>query len=308
MIGYHIYYQKNKEINFVEISSQFASALFWKKNFGPIRLYCNSKFLETISLYKLDSLYDEINVDILDNIPYNSKTLLKYWSLPKLYAANEISKLESTYCILDTDLWITNYFDWDKSKDFLAFHYESFDLKNKHNPYLIPSSFIDDYNEKEWDVLAMNCAFMYINNQKMVFDWFEYADKVVKLNKTAKTKNKKDVYTLFIEQRVITYICEKLKLNYGTFITNVYISGLKDDKDSWNPELDFLEAPQKYIKHIWGLKNFYDSITLKLLDSIYNDIHSEFGFLEIDFPELYLKRLMIIQNEINTNIRYTYNA
>jgi hypothetical protein len=98
-----------------------------------------------------------------------------------------------------------------------------------------------------------------------------------------------------------------LKLNYGTFIPNVYSSGLKDD-DLWNPELDFLEAPQKYIKHIWGLKNFYDSITLKLLDSIYNDIHSEFGFLEIDFPELYLTRLIIIQNEINTNIRYTYDA
>jgi hypothetical protein len=301
MIGYHIYYQKNNEINFVDISSQFASALFWKKNFGPIRLYCNSKFLETISLYKLDLLYDEINVDILDNITYNSKTLSKYWSIPKLYAANEISKSETTYCILDTDLWITNYFDWDTSKDFLAFHYETFDLKNKNNPYLIPSAFIDDYKEKDWDLMAMNCAFMYINNQQMVFDWFKYADNVIKLNKTVKTKNKKDVYTLFIEQRAITYICEKLKLNYGTLIPNIFISGLSSDKELWTPKLNVLNLPQKYIKHIWGLKKFYDSITLKLLDTIYNDIHSEFGFLEIDFPELYIKRLTIIQNETSIN-------
>ena len=301
MIGYHIYYQKNNEINFVDISSQFASALFWKKNFGPIRLYCNSKFLETISLYKLDLLYDEINVDILDNITYNSKTLSKYWSIPKLYAANEISKLETTYCILDTDLWITNYFDWDKSKDFLAFHYENFDLKNKNNPYLIPSAFIDDYKEKDWNLMAMNCAFMYINNQQMVFDWFKYADNVIKLNKTVKTKNKKDVYTLFIEQRAVTYICEKLKLNYGTFIPNIFISGLNINEDLWKPELNLLEAPQKYIKHIWGLKKIYNIIAVKLLTIIYNDIHSEFGFLEIDFPELYLKRLMIIQNETSIN-------
>jgi hypothetical protein len=301
MIGYHIYYQKNNEINFVDISSQFASALFWKKNFGPIRLYCNSKFLETISLYKLDLLYDEINVDILDNITYNSKTLSKYWSIPKLYAANEISKSETTYCILDTDLWITNYFDWDTSKDFLAFHYETFDLKNKNNPYLIPSAFIDDYKEKDWDLMAMNCAFMYINNQQMVFDWFKYADNVIKLNKTVKTKNKKDVYTLFIEQRAITYICEKLKLNYGTLIPNIFISGLSSDKELWTPKLNVSNLPQKYIKHIWGLKKFYDSITLKLLDTIYNDIHSEFGFLEIDFPELYIKRLTIIQNETSIN-------
>lgn len=301
MIGYHIYYQKNNEINFVEISSQLASALFWKKYFGPIRLYCNSKFLETISLYKLDSLYDEINVDILDNITYSPKILSKYWSIPKLYAANEISKSETTYCILDTDLWITNYFDWDKSKDFLAFHYENFDLKNKNNPYLIPSAFIDDYKEKDWDLMAMNCAFMYINNQQMVFDWFKYADNVIKLNKTVKTKNKKDVYTLFIEQRAITYICEKLKLNYGTLIPNIFISGLSSDKELWTPKLNVSNLPQKYIKHIWGLKKFYDSITLKLLDTIYNDIHSEFGFLEIDFPELYIKRLTIIQNETSIN-------
>lgn len=301
MIGYHIYYQKNNEINFVEISSQLASALFWKKYFGPIRLYCNSKFLETISLYKLDSLYDEINVDILDNITYSPKILSKYWSIPKLYAANEISKSETTYCILDTDLWITNYFDWDTSKDFLAFHYENFDLKNKNNPYLIPSAFIDDYKEKDWDLMAMNCAFMYINNQQMVFDWFKYADNVIKLNKTVKTKNKKDVYTLFIEQRAITYICEKLKLNYGTLIPNIFISGLSSDKELWTPKLNVSNLPQKYIKHIWGLKKFYDSITLKLLDTIYNDIHSEFGFLEIDFPDLYIKRLTIIQNETSIN-------
>ena len=301
MIGYHIYYQKNNEINFVEISSQLASALFWKKYFGPIRLYCNSKFLETISLYKLDSLYDEINVDILDNITYSPKILSKYWSIPKLYAANEISKSETTYCILDTDLWITNYFEWDRSKDFLAFHYENFDLKNKNNPYLIPSAFIDDYKEKDWNLMAMNCAFMYINNQQMVFDWFKYADNVIKLNKTVKTKNKKDVYTLFIEQRAITYICEKLKLNYGTLIPNIFISGLSSDKELWTPKLNVSNLPQKYIKHIWGLKKFYDSITLKLLDTIYNDIHSEFGFLEIDFPELYIKRLTIIQNETSIN-------
>lgn len=301
MIGYHIYYQKNNEISFVEISSQFASALFWKKHFGPIRLYCNSKFLESISLYKLDLLYDEINVDILDNITYDSKILSKYWSIPKLYAAKEISKSETTYCILDTDLWITNYFEWDTSKDFLAFHYETFNLKNKNNPYLIPSAFINDYEEKDWDLMAMNCALMYINNQQMIFDWFKYADNVIKLNKTVKTKNKKDVYTLFIEQRAVTYICEKLKLNYGTFIPNIFISGLNINEDLWKPELNLLEAPQKYIKHIWGLKKIYNIIAVKLLTIIYNDIHSEFGFLEIDFPELYLKRLMIIQNETSIN-------
>ena len=80
MIGYHIYFQRDKKStgNLIDFSAHLASILFWKEHYGPIRLYCNSNFLESIKEYNLDVLYDEINTEILDNIP-NKRSLKKYW-------------------------------------------------------------------------------------------------------------------------------------------------------------------------------------------------------------------------------------
>jgi len=314
MIGYHIYYQQdNKEINFVEISSQFASALFWKEHFGEIRLYCNKKFLDTISKYRLDTLYDEITVISIDDILNKSK-LSKFWSYPKIYSIYEISKKEPKFCVLDTDLWITNKIQIDETKDFIGFHYESFDINNPNNPYLRPDLFIDSYNEQEWVSNPMNCAFMYINNTTLAKEWFEYCNNTIKLNKKSyiPKKHRKNSYTLFIEQRVITYLCDKLKLNYDTLINNVFRSGSdsKSTKSPWVPELNVLDEPHKYIRHIWGLKLFYDTLTITLLDTIYLDIYNTFGVLEIQFPEIYRDKLKIytsdfIRHQISKNIKFT---
>lgn len=302
MNGYHIYFQQDKEIDFIDISSQFASILCWKKYFGSIRLYCNTKFLETITKYRLDTLYDEINVTCLDNVP-NKKVIKKYWSYPKIYAINEIAKTDNKFCVIDTDLWIKNKISWNEDLDFVGFHFESFDLNNKNNPYLHPSKFIDNVNEQEWDMNAINCSFMYFNNQKLISEWFDYVNNVIDLNKKSYIPkiHKRDSYTLFIEQRAIIYLCKKLNLNYGTLIDNVFHAGLKTLTtlgkpayvDTWVPSLDFSLEPQKYIVHIWGLKRFYNLIDLRinLLEQIYRDIFEHFGNLEITYPEIYSDRM-----------------
>lgn len=299
MNGYHIYYQQDKEIDFIEISSQFASALFWKEHFGSIHLYCNSKFLQTISKYKLDSLYDEINVSCLDLLT-NKKIISKYWSYPKIFAIHEISKTDTKFCVLDTDLWINNKIYWDETLDFVGFHYETFDLNSKNNPYLHPSKFDDNINEQDWNVNAMNCAFMYFNNAELITKWFEYSEKIINLNKKSYIPkiHKKDSYTLFIEQRSIIYLCKKMNLKYGTLINNIFYSGIKNSKDNlydiWEPALDLSLEPQKYIKHIWGLKRLYHFLGEKILHQIYEDIYKYFGSLEINYPELYKDNLQEI--------------
>lgn len=293
MIGYHIFYQHSKEINFLDICSQFASALFWKNNFGPIKLYCNTQHLEQISKYRIDSIYDEINVSELDNIPYDSDTLIKYWSLVKIYAASKIQ--ENKFCILDTDLWITNSFTWDENVDFMGFHYESFNLNNIHNPYLPPSLFLDNVNDNDWDELPINCSLIFINNKMLVDKWLEFSDMVISLNKNIET-NIYGAHTLFIEQRAITKICKELKLKCSALIDNVYEAGLNAESNVWTPPIDISQAPQKYIRHIWGLKRL-THLHSKFIDIIFNDIHQKFGFLEIQYPELYVERLKIIQDE-----------
>jgi hypothetical protein len=293
MIGYHIFYQYSKETNFLDICSQFASALFWKKNFGPIKLYCNTEHLKMISKYQIDSIYDEINVFELDNIPYEPDILIKYWSLVKIYAASKIQ--EDKFCIIDTDLWITQPFKWNEDVDFMGFHYESFNLDNIHNPYLPPSLFLNDIRDEDWDELPINCSFIFINNKILLDKWLEFSNKVINLNKNIET-NIYGAYTLFIEQRAITKICKDLNLKCIPLIDNVYKSGLDLESNVWSPPLDLSQAPQKYIRHIWGLKRLLH-LHSKFIEVIFNDIHETFGFLEIQYPELYVERLKVLQDE-----------
>ena len=139
---------------------------------------------------------------------------------------------------------------------------------------------------------------MYINNKQLIFNWFEYINNVISLNKKPliNKKRKKDAYTLFIEQRVVTYLCKKMNLKYSSLINNKYHSGsgyTTSNVSMWEPELDVTVEPHKFIKHIWGLKTFNSFKNKKILTEIYNDIHNEFGFLEMEFEQLYKERLKI---------------
>jgi hypothetical protein len=308
MIGYHVYYQRDdKENHTIDYFAQLASIMFWKRHFGEIRLYCNSKFLESIKEYKLDLLYDDINVEDLNNIPYK-EALTKYWSFPKIYATYQISKIESKFCILDTDLWTINKFVWDETKDFVAFHYEDYKLKFKNNPYLPEELFIDDslinLDTIKWEELPMNCAFMYFNNTELISKWYNLCTQIMDLNKKIRTK-KKDVYTLFIEQRLISAICKGNKYNYGTLIPNLYKTYHTKKIKSWEPELDHADTsnPAGGIRHIWGLKRHYNDLffKIKLTNIIFDDLHEHFGLLEPYFDKIYIERLKILQNEISTN-------
>jgi hypothetical protein len=136
---------------------------------------------------------------------------------------------------------------------------------------------------------------MYISNSNLVKEWFKYCNEVIYLNKKSylPKRHRKNSYTLFIEQRAIVYLCDKLKLNYSTLIDNIFLSGLssKSKINPWVPKLNVLNEPHKYIRHIWGLKLFYDTLTITILNTIFLDIYETFGVLEIQFPEIYQDKL-----------------
>ena len=142
LTAYHVYYQSKDFGKYYEIDLmiQLASVLFWKKNYGPIKLYCNQRFLDTLKQYNLDQCYDEINVDLLENIPYKSY-LPKYWSFCKIYALNHISKIEDRFVILDTDLFILQDLGLDFNTDLLLYHPEIFKENQEQKTYMPPENF-----------------------------------------------------------------------------------------------------------------------------------------------------------------------
>jgi hypothetical protein len=298
MNGYHVFYQSKEVDNeFEEINYlvQIASILFWKKNQGKMSLYCNSKYLNFIKKWGIDSLYDEINTECLDKIPYK-QYLDKYWSFCKIEAAFDISKSDKDFVIIDTDLWIQEPINIDSDFQFIGYHQEKC-LNHPNNPYIEPNNFINlrDLKLFDWSISPINCAFLYLNSKDLINEWYKWSLKVIENNKD-NNKKEMSVDTIFVEQRLLPTIAHTLGMNVGTLIPNVYQPHIKSDNlgSEWIPKIGF-DITNQYmswnIKHVWGLKKMYDDPNIRsiIIDTVTGSLNTYFKDWEINFTELLKK-------------------
>lgn len=263
MKGYHIYYLFDTEENqyeYLDFLCQLCSILFWKKNFGTIELICNKDFLEKVERWGLDKYYDEINTKLFENLPYKEK-LETFWSFPKIYAINQISNTESSFCVLDTDLWIYDEIEFNKEHQVVGYHKEEISDSDK-NPYLNPEKYLNiNY---DWDVKPLNCAFLYFNSVELIKEWYSKSLEVVSTYNSEKSDNSAD--TVFIEQRLLPTICKHLGMKHSTLIENTYLPGAEKDGSEWVPSIGFTnDNLERFnnIKHVWGLKKMYSDEVIK---------------------------------------------
>lgn len=270
MNAYHIYYQTKESkdpFDCINYLVQAASILFWKKNHGSIKLYCNSYYLKTIKKWGLNNLYDEINTDCLDNIIYQ-EYLDKYWSFCKIYVAKEVSKTDKEFVILDTDMWIQEEIKIDKTFQFIGYHEEQMFI-HPRNPYISPQSFLSyqDVNLFNWDINPINCAFLYLNSKDLIDEWYKWVIKIIERNKNSEIRDI-SADTIFIEQRILPTIAHTLHMKVGTLIPNVYFPHIPadDQGNEWTPKIGFDEYNQYMtwnVKHVWGLKKMYNDLSIR---------------------------------------------
>lgn len=267
MTGYHVYYQTNEDGKFEAINYlvQLASIKFWKKNYGPIKLYCNQKYLESITKYGLNEEYDEIDTQFLETNPYK-KYSDRYWSFCKIYLANKLAQEEESFCILDTDIWISEP-NLITKEDVVFFHKEAFDVNYSMNPYPDPINWIkaEDYIDYNWNVSPRNCAIICFNSnfRELIAKWLEVSMQVIEQTHSKEFEfENKNSSTIFIEQRLLPTLVDKLRLTMGEIFPSVYQT-TQDGTDGteWVPRIDsseYLTYIATAIKHIWGAKKFYD--------------------------------------------------
>ena len=264
MNAFHIYYQKERDIpkfDLINLLVQVASIKFWKKNQGPIHLYCNENHLESLKLWGIDKLYDSINLNCLQDIPY-SEHLEKYWSFCKIHAIKKISESYKEFVVLDTDLWIQEPINIDNKFQFIGYHEEDVidDLKN---PYLHPETFLKSTESSliDWSMNPINCAFLYLNSSHLVDEWYKWVLRTIEINKNEPVFNL-SADTIFIEQRLLSAIAYTLKMKVGKLIPNIYLPHITSDHlgSEWEPKIGFNLENQYLtwnIKHVWGLKKSY---------------------------------------------------
>jgi hypothetical protein len=265
MNGYHIYYKSSPSGKYHEIDLlvNVASCLYWKQYYGSIKLYCNQEFLDYLKKYNVDQFYDEIDTQVLENIPYKEH-LDRYWSFCKIYVAKEITKTDNKFVIFDNDWYPTRLYNFDQSYNFIGYHKEVYDPRSEGNVYVDPKIYLsdDNYNKIDWDIEPINCAFMYFNSKDLVNTWYAWAEGVI--NTTFyKTPLENNRDTIFIEQRLLPAIANTLKLKIDTLLPNVYLQYIEfnDEGHEWFPMIDSHPKYRQHFnnfRHTWGLKRYYD--------------------------------------------------
>jgi hypothetical protein len=264
MKGFHIYYkfkENNSEFNYIDFLGQLCSILFWKQNYGEIGLVCNKSFYEDVKFWGLDKYYDSIDISTLHEIDLGNKLEI-YWSFPKIYAINKISKSFDKFCVVDTDFWFYSNPEFNEKHDVVAYHPESL-KEHSESPYINVDNFSTS-KQYDWSTMPVNCAFLYFNSSKLITKWYEECLYVIENTNSLDSVNSS--HTVFIEQRLLTSICKDLKLKFSTLLENTYIPFAKKDGSEWSPQIGYTaENFERFnnIKHIWGLKKLYDDPSIR---------------------------------------------
>ena len=102
---------------------------------------------------------------------------------------------------------------------------------------------------------------MYLNNKELIDAWYKWVIDIIENNKD-KPKLDYSADTVFIEQRILPTLANKMGLDVNFVFNSMYktwVDGV-DDLSEWEPKLDSTEELRFKMdnsKHIWGLKNNY---------------------------------------------------
>jgi hypothetical protein len=325
MKGYHTYlkfenFKDYGEYEVINVIVQLASILFWKKHYGPIKLYANDVHLDLIKEYGIEQEYDEVNIDLINSMPYFNKSS-RYWSFSKIYLAKEIAKTESQFCIIDTDLWITQPDLLKEENDFNLFHEEIFDVKSFWNTYHDPTNWMhqEDVDRFDWSIWPMNCGIIQFRNRtkELIDYWYDEVVKVILLNKNPNGKKNKNNSAVFVEQRMLPVIAKKLGISYGSIKPNSYLTYLDTGlplEELWHPKLDSSAESLKYhqyILHVWGLKRAFLNPypRLEILNRVISHL-KEFPEVEFKYQKLFKECYKIMEDsrqEIIDETKYDLN-
>ncbi len=310
--GYHVYYKfentsrtKSDEYEVIDILAQLASILYWKENYGPIRLIANQQYFDSILKYRIFEEYDGIDLYMLDQMPFKDKAST-YWSFSKIFAAYQLSKMHDEFCIFDVDLWIKDKNLIDKGFDFHAFHKENFDINSTKNVYYEPINWMDqtDVDKFNWNYWPLNTAIFHFKNRtkEITENWYNESIKVIIRDKEMEDDIKKHS-SIFIEQRLLPVIAKKLGISYGTIKPNIYRSSSNRENISWSnkwvPAIDSSlksNEIENSITHIWGGKFYYTKpiIRINFLEKILNDL-SRFDGIKEKYRELFDEANLLLE-------------
>ncbi|MCL2246244.1 MAG: hypothetical protein FWC10_03935 [Lentimicrobiaceae bacterium] len=231
------FFLKNKEATYsiedFELLTTILSALMWRKNNGPIKLYTDSVGYDYYASLDLLDLWDGgVDHTVVEHIPKSVNQEI-FWAAAKIFA---IQNEATPIAMIDTDLIV-----WHKiiskleGKPLVVLHREPV-----HECYL-PAHRLkkrSDYQfdpQWDWTELPCNTAFAYFSTPELKNYYTSCAIDFMTNNSEYPLEMVSQM--VFAEQRILSLCAKKM---------NIPIHHLLDDP---------FQSDNKLISHIWGAKS-----------------------------------------------------
>ena len=183
ILGVHAFYTTDVnegQFKSVELLCQLASALYWRKSFGPMGLYISPEREAQVFHYGLHNAYTFVDTIHHEHVAMHGSP--RFWAYPKMLIAKRLSLDFSKFCVLDADLYIKTRNNFDVDSQMLTFHHEEVD--SEEYPY-VSGPRLYEFAEIEspvtkWEAKATNTAILYCNGvAPFIHEWMYHVDQII---------------------------------------------------------------------------------------------------------------------------------
>lgn len=303
LLGVHAFYSSQideGQFKSVELVCQLASALYWRKNFGPIGLFTSPERESQLIKYGLHHAYSFVDTVHHEEVVMHENP--RYWAYPKMLTAKRLSLDFDKFCMLDTDLYIKTREHFDFNSSILTYHGEKTDATDYPGVGYITGTQLYDLAELEspvenWTPWATNTAILYFNGvADFIHEWMYHVDKIIEnSHKWESIIGAGD--QIFVEQYLLPNLAKDRGVAIKTYLNADWIPGEKVNVTHFNPEMEawilhesIKEANSKFsnVFHLWGLKYSlnYAVVRQEVLGKILSDLDQDFPHLNEAYPLL----------------------
>lgn len=324
LLGVHAFYSSEideGQFKSVELVCQLASALYWRKSFGPIGLFTSPERESQLVHYGLHNVYSFVDTVHHEQVVMHSNP--RFWAYPKMLTAKRLSLDFDKFCMLDTDLYIKTRENFNFDTNILTYHGEKTDSTKYPGVGYIPGEDLYKRAElespvKEWKPRAANTAILYFNGvSEFIHEWMYHVDQIIENSHKWETiVGAGD--QIFVEQYLLPNLAKERGVSMQTYLGADWIPGEKLNVTHFNPEMEgwilyepLEEAKLKFnnVFHIWGLKHNLNHAVVRqeILGRILSDLDQDFPELDKSYPLLMaeVRELYKDQNDYGLGILTT---
>jgi len=233
------------------------SALNWKKYNGPIKLYTDSIGASFYQRFGLLDLYDEIDINFLNNYSKSDIDAAYFWTSGKIKC---LAYQTEPFVFLDQDMIIRKKLpEWTRVNDLTIAHWEIgrgyyYFNKEKFEKEITHVPWIENYNTDDW---SPNTSFLCFNNLDLLKKYHIWHKHLVNTHGKIKVP---EWFWLLTDQGILGHIIRENDYNTNTLTNKIALahhnttSGNKRYKgkaEKWyTPEKPSPEREVRF-EHVW---------------------------------------------------------